>query len=86
MGIETIRELCLNEGLQAIVVPDTSVLMKNPDLTKWSFDFACVAVISDMVFAELETHKGRSGDRQPEADAARRVLSSLAGIAKSSLA
>ncbi len=82
MRLEAVQQLCRSEALQAVLVPDTSVLMKNPDMVTWNLDFSCAVVISDIVLAELETHKQRSGDREAEAEAARAVLKSLASVAK----
>ena len=75
---DLLRHLCAEQHLQAALVIDTSVLLKNPELATWDLDFTAVLVLSDLVLAELDTHKQRSDARESEAEAARTVLRSLA--------
>lgn len=76
--------LIRENGLSAVLVPDTSLLMRHPDLVAWRLGFPALLVISDLVLAELDTHKGRKNERQDEAEAAAAVLKSIASIANES--
>lgn len=65
---------------RAILVPDTSVLVKNHDLAIWSVGRPCVVAISNLVLGELEYLKRQSEQKPDQARAANAVMATLAAL------
>ena len=85
MGAETsstiVARVVRDAELSAVLVPDTSVLLENPDLSTWDPAHPCLIVIPTVVLAELDHQKGQRDSKPAQAEAAQRVLTALADAA-----
>jgi len=80
-SLEAVARACEAARAQLILVPDTSVLLKNPDFSKWDAGMRTLIVISTIVVGELDNHKKQYDKRPDQAEAAGSVLAALASVA-----
>ncbi len=80
--LDAIARAAESARAEVILVPDTSVLLKNPDLSAWSPGRRALIVFCNVVVGELDNRKKQMDKRPDEAKAAGIVLAALAALAQ----